>query len=332
MATTTVTASLVGNTAQQVANPTDWLTQVRDATSAAQASTLMADGVAGGVLFGVVRKDFGGTVIGGIIRTFFFFKDIDTAVSGGTITSATVKISGSGGGNNQGTAQDSIIVSASAWGGNGSTTTMATSDYSKLNFSAPYSSTKTGWSQTGQNSYTLTSDAISDMNADGYLNCVVINEPNDFDDVSANVGDLLQSAYNYRPNVGSDPGQIDVAPIELVLTYSAAATATNVSVTQSIEVSPGDLSAGTPVTYSISNPLQSSSYFTLETVSNANGFYDTNSPRNLQGTFTLGAGISNVVSDDYKAGVVVAPGGGNLVFTPTNNVTAATLLLRGTGA
>jgi hypothetical protein len=38
-----------------------------------------------------------------------------------------------------------------------------------------------------------------------------------------------------------------------------------------------------------------------------------------------------VVSDDYKAGAVVASGGGDLIFTPTNNVTAATLLLRGTG-
>ena len=105
----------------------------------------------------------------------------------------------------------------------------------------------------------------------------------------------------------------------------------NTSVTQSIEVSPSNLTAGTPVTYSIDNPLSASSYFVLETVSNANGIYDSNSPRNLQGTFTLGTGITDVVSDDYKAGAVVASGGGDLIFTPTNNVTAATLLLRGTG-
>ena len=104
------------------------------------------------------------------------------------------------------------------------------------------------------------------------------------------------------------------------------------SVTQSIEVSPSNLTAGTPVTYSIDNPLSFSSYFVLETVSNVNGIYDSNSPRNLQGTFTLGTGITDVVSDDYKAGAVVASGGGDLIFTPTNNVTAATLLLRGTGA
>ena len=328
MATTTVTASLVGNTISEVPNPTNWVTQVRDATTAGASETYSlpsGQGFDGGV-FGIVNADFGGgNVIAGIIRTFLFFKDIDTAVGGGTITGATLQISGSGG-----KVRDSIIVSASAWGGNGSTTTIATSDYSKLNFSDSYSSTLTSWANTDYNNYTLNSDAISDMNADGYLNCVVINENNDFQGVSPSLGTLDISNGVYIPTyLNQLEGPV---PVNLVLTYSAAATATNVSVTQSIEVSPGDLSAGTPVTYSIDNPLPASSYFALETVSNANGFYDSNSPRNLQGTFTLGAGIVDVVSDDYKAGVVVAPGGGNLVFTPTNNVTAATLLLRGTGA
>jgi len=107
--------------------------------------------------------------------------------------------------------------------------------------------------------------------------------------------------------------------------------AINVSVTQSIETQPSDLTAGTPVTYSIDNPLNYSSYFTLETVRNADGFYDSTSPKNIEGSFTLGSGVINVVSDDYKAGAIVASGGGELIFTPTNNVTAATLLLRGTG-
>ena len=106
----------------------------------------------------------------------------------------------------------------------------------------------------------------------------------------------------------------------------------NVSVTQSIETQPSDLTAGTPITYSIDNPLDYPSYFTLETVRNADGVYDNTSPKNLEGSFLLGAGIVNSVKDDYKAGIVVSSGGGNLVFTPTNNVTAATLLLRGTGA
>jgi hypothetical protein len=106
----------------------------------------------------------------------------------------------------------------------------------------------------------------------------------------------------------------------------------NVSVTQSIETQPSDLSLGTPITYSIDNPLSGSSYFVLETVRDTDGFYGSTSPKNLEGTITYGSGISGIVKDKYKAGIVVSPGGGDIVFTPTNNVTAATLLLRGTGA
>ena len=105
----------------------------------------------------------------------------------------------------------------------------------------------------------------------------------------------------------------------------------NVSVTQSIEIQPSDLTAGTPITYSIDNPLEYSSYFVLETVRNIDGFYDSSSPQNLSGSFTLVSGIVDVVSDNYKAGVIISSGGGELVFTPANNVTAATLRLRGMG-
>lgn len=105
--------------------------------------------------------------------------------------------------------------------------------------------------------------------------------------------------------------------------------AINVSVTQGTELQPSNLTAGTPVTYSIANPLENSSYFILETVRNGNGVYDSTSPKNLEGTFTLSSGVSGLVNSEYIAGVTVAPGGGDLIFTPTNNVTASTLKLRG---
>lgn len=104
----------------------------------------------------------------------------------------------------------------------------------------------------------------------------------------------------------------------------------NVSVTQSNEPQPAGIGAGDSTTYTISNPLSGSSYFTLETVQNSNGAYDSNSPKNLQGTLSGDSGITNIVSDDYKAGIVVSPGGGVLTFVPTNTITAATLRLRGT--
>lgn len=104
----------------------------------------------------------------------------------------------------------------------------------------------------------------------------------------------------------------------------------NVSVTQSAELQPSNLTAGTPITYSIDNPLDNASYFIFETVRTGDGIYDGTSPKNLQGSFTLGSGVSGLVNNEYIAGVTVAPGGGDIVFTPTNNVTATTLKLRGT--
>lgn len=106
----------------------------------------------------------------------------------------------------------------------------------------------------------------------------------------------------------------------------------NVSVTQSIELQPSNIGAGVSTTYIIDNPLPSSSYFVLETTPNSDGMYDSSSPKNCEGTFTLGSGLSSLVQDNYKAGVVVAPGGGSLTFVPTNAITATTLRLRGTGA
>ena len=106
----------------------------------------------------------------------------------------------------------------------------------------------------------------------------------------------------------------------------------NVSVTQSIELQPSNITAGDPTTYIIDNPLSGSSYFVLETVPNSDGAYDSLSPKNCEGVYTLGSGLSSLVQGNYKTGVVVSPGGGNLTFVPTNAITATTLRLRGTGA
>ena len=106
----------------------------------------------------------------------------------------------------------------------------------------------------------------------------------------------------------------------------------NVSVTMSSEPAPSDISAGASTTYIIDNPLTGSSYFTLETVPNNDGNYDSTTPKNCEGTYTLGSGLTTLIHDEYKAGVVVSSGGGSLVFVPDNNIVASTLRLRGVGA
>ena len=328
MAVTTVTASLAGVIRKNSTIQTDWLTDVRNSSDGGVVSLYInpppgtpvgETQTAFGVAYGPGR---GGSDEGGIERTFLFFKELDAAIGGLTITAATLKISGSTqqGGQPSSTTQDSIIVRSSAYGGNGNSA-LNSDDYSLLSFSNPYSSTLTSWTNTDYNSYTLNASAISDMNNNGYFNCVIINENNDFQGV-----DIFTNI-----DTGSVAHISSTIPVQLVLTYEYIATR-NASVTQSVGGLGGNLFAGTPVTFSIDNPFPAPSYFALETVSNANGIYDSNSPKNLQGTFTLGAGIIDVISDNYKAGVVVAPGGGNLVFTPSNNVTAATLLLKGTRA
>ena len=93
-----------------------------------------------------------------------------------------------------------------------------------------------------------------------------------------------------------------------------------------------DITVGTATTWSLSNDLSASSYFTLETVRNADGFYSTSEKKNTSGSFTLGDGLQTLIQSDYITSVVVNPGGGELRFTPAIDITGSTLYLRGTGA
>lgn len=102
------------------------------------------------------------------------------------------------------------------------------------------------------------------------------------------------------------------------------------SVTQSSTVFPIDLAGSTNTVFAISNPTNNVSYFTLETSRDSNGYY-INQPKNTQGTFTLGTGLSGLLQSDYITSVIVQPGGGNLTFVNTNYISGSTLLLRGTG-
>ncbi len=92
-----------------------------------------------------------------------------------------------------------------------------------------------------------------------------------------------------------------------------------------------DITAGTSTTFSLSNDLSGSSYFTLETVKNEDEAYDSTSNKNTSGSFTLGSGLKTLVQSDYITSVVVLPGGGDLTFIPAIDITGSSLYLRGTG-
>ncbi len=95
--------------------------------------------------------------------------------------------------------------------------------------------------------------------------------------------------------------------------------------------------AGTPTevlsgqkTFTLTNPLNGSAYFTVETVRNATGSY-ANKPTNALGTYAtfVGIDIDTLITSSYISSVVVPSGNSSYKFTPPtiisgNNVTAQT--------
>jgi hypothetical protein len=106
----------------------------------------------------------------------------------------------------------------------------------------------------------------------------------------------------------------------------------NFNITASRITQSANIAAAESTTFAITNNLSTDAYFTLETVTNQNGQYDTTSKKNTSGSFTIGSGLRGLIQNDYIASVIVAPGGGNLTFVPAIAITGSTLYLRGIGA
>ena len=82
-------------------------------------------------------------------------------------------------------------------------------------------------------------------------------------------------------------------------------------------------------TFTFTNP-SASSYFTMETNRNSQGFYDSGSVKNFIGTYSVSESM-NLVTSSYIASIVVQPGVSSFTFTPDSAVTGTTYRLRGTG-
>jgi hypothetical protein len=85
------------------------------------------------------------------------------------------------------------------------------------------------------------------------------------------------------------------------------------------------------ITITTPTSLTGSAYFTLETVRNVDGVYDSSSPTNAIGTYANLSGVSSLVTSSYIFSVVVENGGGSFTFTPAAQITAGTAYVRGTG-
>jgi len=184
----------------------NWTSELRNATTATTVNTYTSDtdnSVA-------IRASYQSARIGvraDCNRTFLFF-DVSSITDIGTITSATVKILGFG----SNTSTDTIIVEGSAWNQNGSTTTLATSDYNNLDFSTAYSSKNLSWNGVGTyNDYSLNATAISDMNTNGYLNCVAIESDYDNDEQAPSLGTSQIAGITFE-----DPNNV----VEIQVTYT----------------------------------------------------------------------------------------------------------------
>jgi len=216
MPTVTVDATLQGQIGNQITSPLiNWLSQVRNATTGTFADTKTSNSTVNPGFSAALISGRGGSQFGSAIRVFLFFDDLDTETSGGTITAATLKIYN---GLGTATSSDSIIIEASAWGSNGTTTSVSTSDFSNIDFSTAYSSTKLSWSG-GYNDYALNATAIADMNSNGYLNCALIESDFDYEGDSPSLGKNELGSIEFL-----DPSN----PIKIELTYSAAGYSNNV--------------------------------------------------------------------------------------------------------
>jgi len=208
MPSTTVNATLQGKVFYTLnAALINWTGQVRDASTGTTANTYTTQIQVGNAI-SVYLVTARAIYQGHCGRVFLFFDNLDTATGGNTITAATLKVYNNG----SGTTTNTITVEGSAWGGDGTTTTLSTSDYSNLDHTTAYSNELTSWAGSGYNSFTLNATAISDMNTNGYLNCVVIEADHDYDNTSPTLDAAAKSAnvgFNYSGN-----------EIQLELTYS----------------------------------------------------------------------------------------------------------------
>lgn len=241
MPTQNVTASLQGRIGNFQFNigSNNWLSAIRNASTGTQADTFTTTSSQSQIIR--ASHAFGRSGVSGSIYRGFFFFDVSSVP--GTITAATMQIYGY-----SLNTSDAFIVESTAWGGNGSSTTMTTAMYNDLDFSQPYSqSSIASWSTStsSPNQFIINTAGINDMNSNGYLNVCLLNKSYDYDGVQPTVNTTFQSGARI---------QNSTYPIRLVITYDAGYSedvidVVNTKIQNVIDVASGDIGTviGTPV-------------------------------------------------------------------------------------
>lgn len=210
MATTTVNATYQGVVSNSGTINFDWVTDIRNAPTGNNADTYTSE-TTNTTAIRVLSISGRGGNSGSCHRTFLFFESLNTAVGGGTITAATLKVYNGGSSSNIQTK----VAKSDAWGGDGSDGTLNTGDYSLVSFTTEYSPKKVGWNGSAYNDFELDSNAITFMNSAGYLNCAVVEFEYDYDGAEP-IADFEDSAtVEFLDSTN---------PIKLEITFTPAPT------------------------------------------------------------------------------------------------------------
>ena len=216
MATTTINATLQGVVERQDSSGSaiSWVSTTRNAAAGTGATTITANTFFTGMK---VQYTFAKNVyVSTCNRTFLFF---DLSSVGGTITAATLRVLAGTPGNTD----DVQAVPSTAWGGDGTTTTLATGDYDGVEFLGTTGSNYgsiLSWTASSYNDITLSADAISDMNSDGYLNCALLDQDNDYKGIAPTLGTEISYPIEFLDATN---------PIKLEITYTPTGWNDNVN-------------------------------------------------------------------------------------------------------
>ncbi len=84
-------------------------------------------------------------------------------------------------------------------------------------------------------------------------------------------------------------------------------------------------------TFDIISPNDLVAYFTIETVRNGIGFYDSSSATNTLGFFSNFNNVTALITSSYIASICVGVGGGSFDFEPNETIALSGSFFRGTG-
>ena len=155
---------------------------------------------------------------GGTKRFKRVFLHFDTSSITGTLSAAHIDVRG--GSSTDSDPNDTIMVKSTAFGGDGGTALATTDFFSSIDYSTAYSTELTSWS-TGNNEYSLTAAALSDIKNNNDFTLAIIDHDSDYtnsdqtniSDISINLGVTITLDYTLAAGYGNSVNGVASANI-----------------------------------------------------------------------------------------------------------------------